>query len=651
MKNKTVKPILFFILKSTLIIAYFFTLAINSLSAQNFEEQINQANKIYLSNPDSSFHLCKSIELELKKTTNNELLLAKTQLCKTRYLTLKAKFEEASEILNNIIPVFEAKNELSLIGKCYSMKSIIANKIREITNAIEYNQKAFDFYQKDNNLEGQIATLTNRSFIFINFELFDSAYVTLDKLFFYETKMSNKDRYFFYQNFGNYYTRIGDYDNAIINFKKAITFAEQEKLTDSKVTALTLISIPHRKKKEYDIAFKYINESIDLAKKNNLIYELNEAYDELILIYESKNDFKKAYLTKLINDSISNEIYNVEKINRINQFENQLKLAEKEKVITQQQLTIKEEQLQYSEAKSKITTLLFVVILCILLIVFVSFIFYRAKKLNQKINTQKKEIELQKIIVEEKNKEITSSIAYAKRIQNAILPPIKLINEHLPNNFIFYLPKDIVAGDFYWMQKVNDTILFAVADCTGHGVPGAMVSVVCDNALNRATRELNLQQPSKILDAVSDIVIETFAKSEADVKDGMDIALCSLNMKTNVLEYAGANNSLYLIRNGELFETKADKQPIGKSLIKHPFTNHTIELYKNDSIYLFSDGYADQFGGPKGKKFMYKAFKQMLIRYSSLPVKEQEEAIKSTFFKWKEIHEQVDDICILGVKV
>ncbi|MCB9360064.1 MAG: SpoIIE family protein phosphatase [Flavobacteriales bacterium] len=643
MKNNFIRSFAFIFL-------FFALFLVNIIAAQNFEEQIKQANQIYLSNPDSSFQLCKSIELELKKTTNDELLLAKTELCKTRYLTLKAKFEEASEILNKIIPVFEAKGELSLIAKCYSMKSIIANKIREITNAIEYNQKAFDFYKKAKNLEGQIATLTNRSFIFLNFKLFDSAYTTLNQLFFYETKMTNKDRYFFYQNFGNYYTETGDYNNAIINFKKAITFAEQEKLTDSKVTALTLISIPHRKKKEYDIAFNYINKSIVLAKKNNLIYELNEAYDELILIYESKNDFKKAYLTKLKNDSISDEIYNVEKINRINQFENQLKLAEKEKVITKQQLSLKEEQLHHSEAKSKITTLIFVVILCLLLIVFVSYIFFRAKKLNQKINAQKEEIEEQKIIVEVKNKEITSSIAYAKRIQNAILPPISLINNFFPDSFIFYLPKDIVAGDFYWMQKVDDIILFAVADCTGHGVPGAMVSVVCDNALNRATRELNIKQPAKILDAVSDIVVETFEKSETDVKDGMDIALCSWNTKTNVLEYAGANNSLYLIRNGELFETKADKQPIGKSLKRHPFTNHNIELVKNDSIYLFSDGYADQFGGPKGKKFMYKAFKQMLITYSSLPIIEQEEAIKSTFFKWKEAHEQVDDICILGVK-
>jgi serine phosphatase RsbU (regulator of sigma subunit) len=640
-----------YILNPVLILLFFLAIITNPLAAQNFEEQIELSNKIYSSNPDSSFQLCKSIEAELNKTKNNELLLAKTNLCKTRYLTLKAKFEEASEILNSIIPVFESHNELSLIAKCYSMKSIIANKIREITNAIEYNQKAFDFYKKAENLEGQIATLTNRSYIFINFELFDSAYLALNKLFFYETKMSNKDRYFFYQNFGNYYNETGDYNNAIINYTKALNFAEKENLTDSRVTILTLISIPHRNKKEYDVALDYITKSIDLAQQNNFIYELNEAYNELILIYESKNDFKKAYLTKLINDSISDEIYNIEKINRINQFENQLKLAEKEKVISQQQLSLKEEQLNHSEAKSKITTLLFVIILCLLLIVFVTFIFYRAKKLNQKINAQKQEIEHQKLIVDVKNKEITSSISYAKRIQNAILPPISLVNNLLTNSFIFYLPKDIVAGDFYWMQKNNDTILFAVADCTGHGVPGAMVSVVCDNALNRATRELNLKHPAKILDAVSDIVIETFAKSETDVNDGMDIALCSWNKKTNTLEYAGANNSLYLIRNGELLETKADKQPIGRSLKKQPFTNHTVEVKKDDVIYLFSDGYADQFGGPKGKKFMYKAFKQMLITYSSLPIEKQEEAIRSTFFKWKESHEQVDDVCILGVKL
>lgn len=640
-----------FYLKKLVFILLLLLFFYNKGYTQQFEKQIKIANEVYLSNPDSSFELCKKIEQDIIKTSKDELLLAEVNLCKTRYLTLKAKFEEASQILNKIIPVFEKQNKYSSIAKSYSMKSIIANKIKEATNAIEYNKKAFNFYKKDNNLEGQIATLTNLSHIYIKFKEYDSAYVTLNNLFHYEIKMTNKDRYFFYQNFGNYYYEINDFNNAIINYKKASNYAKEENLTDSYVTILTLISSPYRKKKEYKTALSYIEESIALANKFNFIYEQNEAYNELILIYESMNDFKRAYLTKLINDSINNEIYNIEKINRINQFENQLKLAEKEKVITQQQLNLKEVQLNHSNAKAKITTLIFVLIICILLIAIVSFVFIRAKKLNQKINHQKEEIENQKTIVEVKNKEITSSIAYAKRIQSAILPPKSQVNELLPNSFIFYLPKDIVAGDFYWMQKIDDKILFAVADCTGHGVPGAMVSVVCDNALNRATRELNIFQPSKILDAVSKIIIETFEKSENDVKDGMDIAICSWNTKTNVLEYAGANNSLYLVRNGELIETKADKQPIGKSIKRNEFTNNIIEIQKNDTIYLFTDGFADQFGGEKGKKFMYKVFKEMLTTYSSLPIIEQKEAIQSTFFKWKESHEQVDDVCVLGVKL
>ena len=209
-----------------------------------------------------------------------------------------------------------------------------------------------------------------------------------------------------------------------------------------------------------------------------------------------------------------------------------------------------------------------------------------------------------------KSKEVTDSIKYAKRIQSAILPSSKTIKEYLPNSFIFYKPKDIVAGDFYWLESKNDTVLFAVADCTGHGVPGAMVSVICNNGLNRSVREYGLINPSDILNKTREIVISEFEKSDEDVRDGMDIALCSIKYKveskksqtTAILQYAGANNPLWIVRDHELIDIRPDKQPIGKHFKNSSFTPHSIELKKGDTIYIFSDGYADQFGGPKGKK-------------------------------------------------
>jgi serine phosphatase RsbU (regulator of sigma subunit) len=303
-------------------------------------------------------------------------------------------------------------------------------------------------------------------------------------------------------------------------------------------------------------------------------------------------------------------------------------------------------------------------------------------ELEQTVEERTHEVVEQKEIIEEKQKEILDSIEYALRIQTAILPPQKIVKQHLENSFILYKPKDIVAGDFYWMETVqladeriselanenkfknnqlinpsaNQLILFAACDCTGHGVPGAMVSVVCHNALNRAVHEFGLTTPAAILDKTAEIVVENFAKSEEEIKDGMDISLCALNFNkvSNIvkveLQWAGANNPLWLIRNGEFEETKADKQPIGMNEDHHPFTNHTFNLEKGDTIYIFSDGFADQFS-PADKKLMKKNFKNVLLNIQDKNMQEQHTYLNTFIENWKGTMEQTDDILVIGVKV
>ncbi|MBS1651332.1 MAG: SpoIIE family protein phosphatase [Bacteroidetes bacterium] len=251
--------------------------------------------------------------------------------------------------------------------------------------------------------------------------------------------------------------------------------------------------------------------------------------------------------------------------------------------------------------------------------------------------------------VEEKQKEITDSITYAKRIQEAILPSLNFINTHLPNSFIYYQPKDIVAGDFYWAEKTNNGFLIAAADCTGHGVPGALVSVVCCNALNRSVKEFKLSDPGKILDKTRELVLESFSKNGGDIKDGMDISLVSIN--ANKISWAGANNPLWYFKNNKLEEITANKQAIGMTDNPTPFTTHVIELSEGDSLYLFTDGFADQFGGPKGKKFKYKQLEELIISNKHLSSTEQHQALESTLNKWKANLEQVDDICVIGIKI
>jgi very-short-patch-repair endonuclease/serine phosphatase RsbU (regulator of sigma subunit) len=419
---------------------------------------------------------------------------------------------------------------------------------------------------------------------------------------------------------------------------------------------------------------------------------------------------------------------------------------------------------------------------------------------------QRNDAEHQRHLVEEKNKEIMDSINYAKRIQNAILPSDNQFTNALPDSFVLYLPKDVVAGDFYWMERIvksspqvsggvvadrggqlmnlpalkhfrrelrnnltpaeaslwtslsksqldgrkfrrqhsigkyivdfycpseklaieldgevhnsviaqeydyerdlilqsygvkvirfenkvvfeslegllneirsnfgwseaykpprplgtpsskggESVVLFAAADCTGHGVPGALVSVVCHNALNRAVREFGLTDPGKILDKTREIVIAEFEKSADDVKDGMDISLVALTVGTDghlSLQWAGANNPLWLIRNGEVLETKPDKQPIGKYVDPKPFTTHTMDLQKGETIYIFTDGFQDQFGGDKGKKFKAASLKQLLLSIQHETMDRQRELLIEAFENWREGYEQIDDVCTIGVRV
>lgn len=255
-------------------------------------------------------------------------------------------------------------------------------------------------------------------------------------------------------------------------------------------------------------------------------------------------------------------------------------------------------------------------------------------------------------LLEEKSQEIIDSINYAKRIQSAILPPLDTFKSHLADSFIFYEPRDAIGGDFYWLREINDEIIFAAADCTGHGVPGAMVSVVCNNALNQCISEFNVTSPDKILDKTRSIVEKQFATGQG-VRDGMDISLCSINKTTRLLRWSGANNPLWIIRSGqeEIKEIKPNKQPIGKYDLPEPFTEHQINLNTGDTIYIFTDGYIDQFGGEKGKKFKPVNLRKLLLSIQDESMDRQRTIMDETFKSWRGDLEQIDDVCMIGVRI
>ncbi len=406
------------------------------------------------------------------------------------------------------------------------------------------------------------------------------------------------------------------------------------------------------------LAMKYLQMGMKLADEIRSPKQQLSSWHGMAVLLENMGKYKEAseYYRKYISlkDSTHSEDIN-EQIARMEARFNDEKVQlenlnlRKEKALDS--ALIESHEAQANEQKTQEQMYAVGLILCGIVIIVAVVGFLQKKKANALIKAQKSEVEHQKILVEAKNKEIYDSIAYAKRIQDAILPPPEFVSETLGDSYILYLPKDIVAGDFYWIEKVKDWIIFAAADCTGHGVPGAMVSVVCHNALNRAVREFGQYEPAKILDKTRELVIETFERSQSNVKDGMDIAVCALNRSKGELLFSGANNSLYLVQKDELSEVKGDKQPIGKFETNRPFSQHKISVSVNDLIVILTDGYADQFGGEKGKKFKNQAFKNLLLQVHSKSMAEQLKEVEGTYLTWKSDFEQVDDVCVIGLRI
>lgn len=276
----------------------------------------------------------------------------------------------------------------------------------------------------------------------------------------------------------------------------------------------------------------------------------------------------------------------------------------------------------------------------------------KVRERTEEMVRQKEEVERQSRKVVDLYKNVTDSIRYAKRLQESILPPEKRIKELLPESFVLFRPKDIVSGDFYWVEHVGDKVLFAAVDCTGHGVPGAFMSLVGHNGLNQAIKERRFTKPSEVLADLNRIAFEMLHKDRDQfVRDGMDMALCALDKEQMELTYAGANCPLYLVRDGHVLQYTADKRPIGGfEPSGETFTDHRIKLRKGDVVYIFSDGYADQFGGEKGKKFLYRRFRELLVGIHEQPMERQKGLLIEALNDWKGAQEQVDDILVIGMR-
>ena len=398
--------------------------------------------------------------------------------------------------------------------------------------------------------------------------------------------------------------KTGDLKGAVYHYKESLhlnrSFGEK-RLEVQCLLGLGRIYTEQKKKKE---GLDYLQRALDLTKELKAKPLLFEVYRALGEFYEKSDDFGKALDFYKLYQKIEREVLNTESRNRL-----------------------KNQQIAFATEQSK-----------------------REAEIYQLKNVELKQAYEE---IEEKNREITDSIRYALRIQEAVLPQEELFNKFMPEHFIFFRPKDIVSGDFYWMTQKDFFSVIVAADCTGHGIPGAFMSMLGISFLNEIVGEMENPKANEILGQLRAQVIKSLHQTgkEGEAKDGMDIALCVFNNNTNELEYAGAYNALYHIRNGELAEIKADRMPIAIHRNGDPpFTNNKLQIEKGDIIYLFSDGYADQFGGPNGKKFMYKHFKNLLLSVQDYSMEKQKEIVAETFNKWKGEISQIDDVILMGIR-
>lgn len=472
-------------------------------------------------------------------------------------------------------------------------------------------------------------------------------------------------------NLGNVYYTIDKLDSAQICYDQSLQYAiesDDNKTANANYKALANLSAKKNDCKEsldYHKLYTRLEFSLEVNDKLKQLYEESEKYlDAQAMVNESlsediekltQENSKRLLSINLLQENIRSERLKAKQERQIQ--ESKMELLSQEKVILE-----KENEVIASESATKNWMLMGAGLSGILVLSLLALQIRhknRVKKDKEKINEQKE-------IIEEKNQEFIDSITYASRLQTAILPPQKLIDQQIKENCVYYRPKDIVAGDFYWTEQIGNYTYVAAADCTGHGVPGAMVSVVCSNSLFRAVNEFELRDTGAILDKVRELVVQTFEKSEEEVKDGMDIALIRIDSTKNEIQYSGANNSLILIKKrvgGEEFgeksiysstryvhEEKPDKMPVGQYSIMKNFTTKTVEVQPGEVAYMFSDGFPDQFGGPKGKKLKMKALKELFLKISGTKMSAQPELLETAFVKWKRDYEQVDDVCVVGVR-
>lgn len=573
----------------------------------------------------------------------------------------KGEYDKAAEAHMNVMELADSVNEPRALGDAHVNLGNVYFYTKRFKEGLEHMEIAAEIYEKADAPELTAVTQINIGNMVWELESIDSA-ITWYHIAYNYFKNSNDmvNHGLVTNSIALAHANLGVMDSAIYWIEKSIEIKERMQDLEGLSLAYNNKGLMLKLNGDLKSAEEYYLKSEEIGKQIKSNPAIAAAYQELAPLYADMGDFSKAYKYQKLYADLKDTILN-EKNNKVVS-EMEAKYKNEKKTLEIDKLKIdkkrKEAALRASSAEKKRKDQQIIAIgagLALMLIIAVVALKANRdkKKANKVILEQKEDLQETHMQLRQHHREIADSIMYAKRIQEAIMPSMQAMDTALKDGFVLYLPKDVVAGDFFWMEQVGSVTYFAAADCTGHGVPGAMVSMVCSNALSKALLEEGNVDPGKLLDRTREIVVQRFSKSGEEVKDGMDISLCALNKENRQLRWAGANNPIWILRKDaeEIEEIKPNKQPIGLYQAPTSFTTHTIELAKGDTIYVFTDGYQDQFGGPKGKKFKAKQLKEMILTHRSMSMDDQLSLLQNKFLEWKGEIEQLDDVCVIGVKV
>ena len=556
--------------------------------------------------------------------------------------------EKAIEFYKNSLKIFKEIGYKKGIGSCY-------NNIGNIYQDQGYYEKSLVYFRRDLKICEEIGdkkgiggSYNNIGLNYENQGNYEKALENFEKSLKICKEIGDKSVMgISLGNIGLIYKNQGNNEKALEYFGNGLKICEEIGDKNGVGYSFHNIGLIYKQENNYEKALDYLLESKKIKEEINVINDLDETAKALMEVYEKLGNNKKALENHKLYVKVKDSLDKMDAEKQLYKFE-----IDKNYELEKQADSIKHADeiiLHQAEAITQKQRSNGLVLISIIILISLGLVFNQLKKVKK----GKLLVEERNIVIEEKQKEITESINYAKRLQDGILVPLDLVQSWLSESFILFKPKDIVSGDFYWIEKVGDKIYFAVADCTGHGIPGALVSIICSNALSKSLQEDNISSPAKLLDATRKLVEERFVRAADSIKDGMDISLSCLNVKTKTITWSGAMNPLWVVKKDakEIQELKPDRQAIGMVENPKPFTEHKFKIALGDSVYLFSDGYPDQFGGPKGKKYMKGKMKKFVLSLQNQSMQEQLVSFDKEFNSWKGNRDQIDDVCVMGVRI